>query len=540
LITSQDRPELQRLTSEMARRANSRITIVLFSGEVVADSEEDPARMENHARRPEIAEARRGNPGSATRFSPTLRESMLYVALPMESEGKVVAVVRTAISVESIDEVLAGVHGRVFLVTLLVAIIAGLVNLASSQRISKPLEQLKEGALAFSRGELHHRMPVPESEEIAALAEGLNLMAERLDERIRQVVEQRNEHEAILSSMVESVLALDTQARVIRMNRAAGETFGLDPHEIVGRNLEEVARNTDLLDFVQKTLQSSEPVNQEIVLIGETERILRAHGTVLSNSSGTCIGVLVVLHDITSLRRLERVRRDFVANVSHELKTPITSIKGFVETLLDGAIYNPEDAQRFLQIILRHADRLNAIINDLMTLSRVEQRAGHGEIALGKTRLIATLKSALQLCEVAARAKNIPVELKCPDNLSAAVNSHLLEQAVVNLLDNAIKYSDEGQPVQLTAFRGDNNVVIEVRDCGSGISREHLPRLFERFYRVDQARSRNMGGTGLGLAIVKHIAQAHGGRVEVDSELRSGSTFRILLPQCNGNQDSSQ
>jgi two-component system phosphate regulon sensor histidine kinase PhoR len=237
----------------------------------------------------------------------------------------------------------------------------------------------------------------------------------------------------------------------------------------------------------------------------------------------------MVFHDVTQFRRLERTRRDFVANVSHELKTPITSIKGFVESLLAGAMHEPENALNFLNIIARQTDRLNGIINDLLSLSRIEQDAERGQIFLTTGRLKGTLQEALQVCEPKAAAQNITLTLTCADELRARINAPLLEQAVVNLVDNAVKYSPENSLVQVEAEPVGAEVVIRVRDQGRGIAKEHLPRLFERFYRVDPGRSRALGGTGLGLAIVKHIAQAHGGKVTVESKPGQGSTFSLYL-----------
>ena len=234
---------------------------------------------------------------------------------------------------------------------------------------------------------------------------------------------------------------------------------------------------------------------------------------------------------MTRLKRLEMVRRDFVANVSHELRTPVTSIKGFVETLLDGAMHNPDELQRFLRIVASQTDRLTAILEDLLTLSRVEQEENGAEIVFSPGPVKNVLDAAVEVCQMKASEKNIHVEITCDSVLQVPMNAPLLEQAVINLIDNAIKYSDPGQTVHVTATGSNGEVVIEIRDQGCGISREHLPRVFERFYRVDKARSRKLGGTGLGLAIVKHIAQAHNGRATVESSVGHGSTFSIRLPR---------
>jgi len=340
---------------------------------------------------------------------------------------------------------------------------------------------------------------------------------------------------AMLSSMVDGVLAVDSRQRLISLNQAGARLLKIDAEAALGRPLPEVLLDPKLPNLVADVLSRGEPVEDYLVLGGAEERYLRAQGTVLQDTGPDAaqapkLGVLVVLQDVTRLRRLERVRRDFVANVSHELKTPITSIKGFVETLLDGAMNDPNDLERFLRIVASQADRLNDIIEDLLTLSRLEQETERAGILRQPGRIVDVLRAAADVCRLKAAEKNVRIELTCDETLQAEVNTALLEQAVINLLDNAVKYSPGHQTVHLGASRAGPEIVIRVRDHGCGIAPEHLPRLFERFYRVDKARSRKLGGTGLGLAIVKHIAQSHGGRAAVESAPGEGSTFSLHLP----------
>jgi two-component system phosphate regulon sensor histidine kinase PhoR len=356
-------------------------------------------------------------------------------------------------------------------------------------------------------------------------------MASKLRERIETVLSQANEQEAVFSSMVEGLLAVDTDERIIRMNRAAAAFFDVDPDEARGRTIQEVIRNPELQKFVTRALTSREPVEGDIILrVNGGERFLQAHGALLLDAESSRRGLVVVLNDVTRLRQLEAVRRDFVANVSHELRTPITSIKGFVETLRDGAIHNREDAEHFLGIIAKQSDRMNSIIADLLTLSRVEQDMEKEKVRFETGRLTEALREAVQVCERKASEKEISIGIECPQDLTARINAALIEQAVVNLIDNAVKNSDPGTRVTVSAGRSDGGTVISVADEGYGIPAKHIPRLFERFYRVDKARSSKLGGTGLGLAIVKHIAQAHGGSVSVESTPGSGSKFTIFLP----------
>jgi two-component system phosphate regulon sensor histidine kinase PhoR len=358
----------------------------------------------------------------------------------------------------------------------------------------------------------------------------MNSMAEQLDDRIRTVVNQRNEFEAVLSSMVEGVLAFDTEENLLSLNQSASDLLGVQEEAVLNRPIQEVIRNSALQRFVSKTLASMEPVEDEISLYNGGERNLQAHGTPLTDVSGIRIGALVVLNDVTNIRRLENIRREFVANASHEIRTPITSIKGFVETLLDGALEDRETAQRFLGIIGKHSDRLNAIVEDLLSLSKIEMEAETGQVYLEEGRIVDVLEEAVEACHTGIEEKRITVRIDCPGNLICRINSSLLVQALINLIDNAVKFSEEGGTVTIACKAAAGGIAISVKDEGVGIGSTHIPRLFERFYRVDKARSRTLGGTGLGLAIVKHIAQVHNGEVTVTSAPGQGSTFTITLP----------
>ncbi len=424
-----------------------------------------------------------------------------------------------------------GVVRGQFLAAALVGILCyAAVSLVISRRMSRPLEQIKTGAARFAAGDLGHRLPAAGPEEVAAVATALNRMAGQLDERIQTVLSQQNEREAMLSSMEEGVLAIDNNGTILSLNKTCASLLGGEPERLQGRSVYEVIRKPDLLEFVESALESGSPVEGEIQIRGPHDRWLMAHGTALRDPQRGTIGVLVVLHNVTRLRHLEDVRRDFVANVSHELRTPITSLKGFVETLLDGALDDRENAARFLRIMLRQVNRLDAIIGDLLALSRIEKGFEGQTIELAAEAVRGVLQGAVEMCEKKAVAKGVKIELVCPEDLSAEINAALLEQAVVNLLDNAVKYSDAGAAVEVRAERREAELVLEVQDHGCGIEAKHLPRLFERFYRVDKARSRELGGTGLGLAIVKHIALAHRGSVSVESTVGMGSTFTLRLP----------
>lgn len=523
--------ELDKLSKDLGEQTHTRLTIVLKNGRVVADSQEDPGRMDNHADRPEIIDALQGRIGVATRFSHTLQQNMMYVALPVAEEEQIVGCVRAALPMKTLARTLESALYPVVNSGLLIALIAALISLWLSRRISRPLEEMKRGAERFARGELNGRLPDYKSEEMGGLANAMNQMAAQLDDRIRTVVRQHNEQEAVLASMVEGVLAIDKNERLLRINQSAADLLNINPMDVIGRRIQEVVRKPDLQKFISQALQSQQRIEADITLVIRGEELfLQGHGTPLRDSSGKDIGALVVLNDMTRLQRLENIRRDFVANVSHELKTPITAIKGSVETLMDGAVNEKEDAERFLGIIARQSDRLNAIIEDLLALSRIEQDEEQAGIELSRTPLREVLLDTLQACQAKAQNKQITLEMECQEGLEANINAPLFEQALINLLDNAIKYSRDKGRIRLTAAGDFSSLVINVQDWGTGIPQEHLHRLFERFYRVDKARSRKLGGTGLGLAIVKHIIQSHNGEISVSSTPGKGSTFTIQLP----------
>jgi len=528
-----DERAIDHLCKTVGKAASTRITVILPWGKVVGDSDNDPARMDNHLDRPEVATAIEGSRGAGTRYSPTLGKEMMYVAIALKKDSRTLGVLRTSIPVDNIDKALNAMEKKITVAGLIIAALAALLSLLISQRIRRPIDEIKKGAESFSRGEFDVHLPSSGLAEIAGLSETMKQMAGELREQIRTITEQRNELGAVLSSMVEGVFGVDQEERVLGVNPSAARILGCNPATAQGRTIQEVIRLSELQRFVVGALSREEPVEQSLILYGEEERIVRAHGTPLRNAEGKRIGVLIVLNDVTRLAKLENIRKDFVANVSHEIKTPITAIKGFVETLQEGQNQDPEDVRRFLEIIHRHVDRLEAIVEDLLTLSRIEKESEAEEITLEEHSVQEVLVKAVQACGNKAEVKKIHLQLDCAEGLKGRINPLLLEQAVVNLIDNAINYSEEGKSVTIKAEEKQKEILIQVLDQGCGIERKHLERIFERFYRVDKSRSRKLGGTGLGLAIVKHIIQAHGGRVSVESQIGEGSTFTLHLPRSN-------
>jgi two-component system phosphate regulon sensor histidine kinase PhoR len=482
-----------------------------------------------------VEEARAGRIARASRYDAAAGKRILVVAAPVGPTGQPTGIVRVTADTVDSDAELARSQ-RWLLVGFLAWAAAGLAaGRAVAGRLARPVADLSLAAARLANGDVSAPIPAAESAELADLADAIASLREQLVERGITIGRQGTQQEAVLGSMIEGVLAIDARQRVVGINRAAAELLSVDPDRAIRRPLQEVVRNPDLRRFALRAIDCREPVEDDLLLRGARDRTIRLRGTALRDLSGEG-GAVIVLNDVTTMERLENIRRDFVANVSHELKTPIASIKGFVETLLDGAGDDPADQRRFLNIIARQADRLASIIEDLLALSRIEQSEGTGNLPKELVRMADLLSAVTVDCLPRAGDRSIRLDVTCDESIQAEVNAPLLEQALINLIDNASKYSDPGRTVWITvavkpeAAEHAKAVVITVRDEGCGIDAEHLPRLFERFYRVDKARSRKLGGTGLGLSIVKHIVQAHGGTVAVESEPGVGSTFTIQLP----------
>jgi len=523
-----DEGALDRFCKRIVLDVPTRLTVILSSGRVVGDSETDPAQMENHGDRPEIIAALRGEVGTSLRHSDTLSQQMMYLAVPVERDPSK-GVVRVSIALTAIERQLSALMVRLIIGGVVVAILASLICLFISRRISLPLETMRHSADRFARGELSHRVSPPETVELAGLAHALNLMAQELEQRIQAIEHQRNESEAVLSSMVEGVVALDAEERIMHLNAAAARLLAGPPEQFQGRSIQEVARNRELHRMVRTTLAGGEVTEGDVALYQRGEQILSTHCTPLLSADGGRMGAVLVMSDVTQLRRLETIRSDFAANVSHEIKTPLTAIQGFVETLCQGAV-DAEESTKFLHIIDKHVKRLAAIVDDLMQLARLEQSGEARQMRLKPGPLKPVLEAAVLLCQPKAEEKRMTIDIQCDEHLSVRMDGDLLEQAAVNLLDNAVKYGAENSRISLSAMVLGREIRIRFQDQGIGIAKKHLPRLFERFYRVDKARSRREGGTGLGLAIVKHIVQVHAGQVTVESTQGKGTCFIIHLP----------
>ena len=527
--------QVDALCKRVGEKINTRVTVILPTGEVIGDSFARIETMENHKGRPEIKAALAGEKGVAIRYSSTLDKKMMYIALPLIQGHKETAVIRTAVSISDIDTKVSDVRNSISFALILTTIAAAVASLYVSRRITKPVEQMKKGAEEFSKGNLGNRLPTPDTRELSQLSRSMNFMAGELDKKIMDFKNRSRELEAVHSSMQEGVIAVDGNEQIITINTAAAKIFDFAPETLKNRNILEVARNYDLQTFIQKALSTHAPVEDDIEIERDERMVLNIHSTALYDMNEKRMGTLIIFHDITRIRLLETMHKDFAANVSHELKTPLTTIKGFIETLQQmpagptGTEHSPAEYGRFLGIIEKNVNRMIDLIDDLLALARLERLKGTG-IQLETHSLAALIRRAVGFCMDQAEDRNIALDVQCKASMSAMVDPILMEQAVFNLVDNAVKYSGQGTRVTVDVSRDHGRIRIRVKDTGAGIDKEHLPKLFNRFYRVDKGRSRDQGGTGLGLAIVKHIVQYHNGRIEVESQRDKGTCFTITIP----------
>jgi two-component system phosphate regulon sensor histidine kinase PhoR len=513
-------------TAEVAS-SGARVTVIASDGQVLADSESDPRTMENHLDRPEIREALAKGNGRSVRRSVTMKRDLLYYAVKQELATGSPIVLRFSVPLENADQVVGSFRRSLWLASFIILLVAGTASLLVSRGFSDRVERLNEFSRRVAEGDFR---PLPgdgSGDALEALGASLNQTAARMDRTIRTLTEERNLSSAILGSMVEGVAVVNGAERLVFANQGFAGILGLDVPPRAGSALVEVVRQTELIEAVRQVLGGEPGVEAEIVT-----GTLRQHffaATVAAVRASDTSGAVVVLHDITELRKLERVRRDFVANVSHEFKTPLTAIQGFAETLLGGAIDDPQNRERFLGIILEHSRRLARLTDDLLKLSKMD--ADRLEVEIRRVGVSELVQSCLETAQHRAAEKDIHISVQLRNDLpDIAGDRRRLAEVLQNLLDNAIQYTLASGRIVLTAQGRDADVIFTVSDTGIGIPKVDQSRIFERFYRVDAARSREAGGTGLGLAIAKHLVEVHGGRIWVDSEVGQGSQFHFSVP----------
>lgn len=512
-----------------AAKSGARVTIIASDGRVLADSESETGTMENHASRQEVSDAFQKGEGRSMRDSVSVKRPLIYYAVREALPDGTPIVLRLALPMEGIDESLAQFRASLWLWSLLIFLIAGGVALLMSRSYTDRVERLREFSMRVAEGDFRPLPADGTGDTLEALGSSLNQTAARLDRTIRTLTEERNLSSAILGSMVEGVAVVNAAERLVFTNPGFASILGLDVPPVAGSSLLEVVRQTELIGAVRRVLTGEPRVESEI-----STGTLRQHffaATVASVRAGDTSGAVIVLHDITELRKLERVRRDFVANVSHEFRTPLTAIQGFAETLIAGALDDPQNRGRFLNIILEHARRLARLTEDLLKLSQMD--ADRLEIEIQPVKVAQLVESCYETARHRAAEKELTLTLApgLSQNLpDVAGDARRLQEVLQNLLDNSIQYTLPGGKIVLNAELKNDGVVFTVSDTGIGIPTADQPRIFERFYRVDAARSREAGGTGLGLAIAKHLIEVHGGRIWVESEVGVGSRFHFSVP----------
>lgn len=526
--------DYSKLAHEYSQEINARVTFINLTGEVIGDSEVKPEnikKIENHLYRPEIQEALSGKIGKSKRTSITTDVNYIYVAIPLMLGDQIHAITRLAFPLTEINRINFMLMQNVLIAALCGMIVATILGYRYVNSVTKPIKEITRTAQEIANGALNNRVYVNTSDEIKILADTFNIMTEKLNETISELWDKNTKLQSTLASMNEALFAVDKSYKIMLMNPVAKSLFKIENEQVMGRHILEVIRNNKLHDVLRDILNSNNVEQTEITIDYPETRILKIYTNFirLDMDPNRIIGVMALIQDVTEMRKLEKMRSDFVANVSHELKTPLTSITGFIETLKNGAIDNEKVRNRFLDIIEIETERLSRLIDDLLSLSAIE----HDRLNFSKEKIKVNevIKEIREMVEGLAKQKQINISFEVDGSLPEIYgNPDWFKQMMINLIDNGIKYTQEGGFVKVLAYKRYDNIILAVKDTGIGIPKEDIPRLFERFYRVDKARSKKAGGTGLGLAIVKHIVLSFDGEIKVNSELGKGSEFIVRIP----------
>ena len=522
--------EIEKQSQALAERSRARVTLIDARGLVTLDSNGQTKDLDNHLNRSEIQEARVKGKGTATRYSRTLKMDMLYVALPLYEGSHLKGYLRLSRPMLEVDRSVDKLRFSIFQVLLLIIILSMIVAFIFSMKVISPIQEIEAFTDKIRKGDVSGMLMIDSRDEIGQLSKNINDMVAELQEKIRVANEEKWKLRAAFASMAEGVMVLDSQNRIEGLNKGMAEMIGREYADIVGKTPIEAFRNIALQDALNRFRQAGEIVLEEITLGDENPMILDVNISAVKSLPGQDPKTMIVFHNVTRLKKLEQVRADFVANVTHEIKTPLTAIIGFVETLQQGAIDDRAKAQKFLLTIHENAQRLNRLVDDLLTLSSIE--LGETKLHLEGLALEDVFETALTLISPRAALKNVRIQRDVQPGLPMVrADRDRLVQILVNVLDNAVKFTPEGGSVSITASpEVQGSVVIKITDTGIGISKSELPRLGERFYRIDKTRSREMGGTGLGLSIVKHLMKAHEGSMEIESTLGKGTTVSLHFP----------
>jgi two-component system phosphate regulon sensor histidine kinase PhoR len=530
--------EMLRKVTELAAGAQARITVIDASGKVLADSSWQDQKMDNHLNRPEVQEARLKDIGTATRFSNTLQQNMLYVAAAIREGGQIRGYIRLARSLEEVSLSIEHLYWSIYITLFIITIPSLILAFIFARNISSPIRRLMELTQKIRAGERPSPILSASDDELGRLTQDINYIIVEKQEQIRMATEEKSKLEAAFDGMVEGVLTLDGDNRIDQLNRGLRKMIGKRRADILGRTPLEVFRSADLQASFNRFRETRETVRQEVTLGDERPLILDVNISAIKGYPGGEGKIMMVFHDVTRLKQLERMRMDFVANVTHEIRTPLTAIIGYIETLQQGAVHDREQMGRFLQTAYINAQRLNRLVDDLLTLSNIE--LGETKMHFRDVAIAEVIREVLKTMAPQAAAKRIAIEENLPAEIPpVCADRDRVFQILLNILDNAIKFTPPEGAIKITvAKQNGETVAIRIADTGIGIPKNDLPRLGERFYRVEKTRSRDSGGTGLGLSIVKHLMAAHGGRMEIESTPGQGTTVSLYFPASQPTADS--
>ncbi|AQR78138.1 ATP-binding protein [Paenibacillus larvae] len=529
--------EFTKETQRMKEQTDARVTYIRADGKVLGDSNEHPSEMDNHLHREEIDQAAKQGIGSVVRFSDTIRQNMMYVAVSVKgASGQTEGYLRMAMSLQQIEGTVRQLWLFLLIGLLILFLLSGLICYRIARGITRPIERITRVARQMANQQYAARVPEAGNDEVGELARTINRMAENLQIQMQHIRENEYRLQGVLENMVSGVMMVDQRGTITLVNRSAEDILGYSSHELLNKSYLDAGFQLEFTALLADAIETHTRVREELMLHFPQEQILEVHVSPIVQGDGQRKGVLVVLHDITAVRRLERIRSEFVANVSHELKTPVAAVKGFAETLMAGALEDKEMARSFLQIIYDESDRLNRLIGDILELSKIESK--RIPLQFSPVDVESIVENSIQMMKAEAEKKHITLESCVENELYIEADEDRLRQILINLLSNGISYTPEGGRVSIgvefVPSLDDNpdneRMRIRISDTGIGIPEKDLPRIFERFYRVDKARSRSSGGTGLGLSIVKHLTELHHGTISVESEAGKGTTFNIELP----------
>ncbi|MDN4616840.1 ATP-binding protein [Paenibacillus sp. PsM32] len=518
---------------QIGNLTDSRVTFIEKDGTVIGDSESDPHTMNNHMDREEIRAAAAGGVGSAIRYSATLDKNMLYIAAPVKAGNLFDGYIRLSMSLEAVEVGVRNAWTVMGISLLILFLVAAVVSYRVASGLTKPLEHITVVANRISRLDYGARVRLERRDEIGELGKAIDNMADSLEKQLKIIRDNEDLLQSVLANMTGGMLMVNSLGNVALVNRFAEEVLGVSSKRLTGKSYHELKRHYELTKLLGEGLRRKERIHDEQTLYDPEPRLIQIDGVPMFEDDDTYRGMLFLIQDISNIRRLEKMRSEFVANVSHELKTPIAAVKGFAETLLGGGVQDEQTSRAFLQIIYDESERLNRLIGDILELSKIESK--RSPLNFSPIHLQPFFDTIREMLNSSAAKKNITVDMNVPEEMFMEADEDRLRQIFVNLISNAVNYTQDGGKVRLTveekgSDNGEERILFHVRDTGMGIPKKDLPRIFERFYRVDKARSRSSGGTGLGLSIVKHLVDLHRGTVTVESEVNIGTTFTVNLP----------